>query len=116
MNNTTAQTSCGTACGCSAGAVGTAAAEPVVTGFSIANMDCPSEEAQIRERLGKIDGIRGMAFDLARRHLEVTHEAAGRNAILRALHDIGKFSRAFQAKVPPAWPEPPGWPVPVDAP
>ena len=45
-------------------------AEPVVTGFAIANMDCPSEEAQIRERLRKIDGIRGMAFDLARRRLE----------------------------------------------
>ena len=71
-------------------------AEPVVTGFAIANMDCPSEEAQIRERLRRIDGIRGMTFDLARRHLEVTHEAAGQNAILRALHDIGMHA-AVQA-------------------
>ena len=99
MDNTMTQTSCGTACGCSAGAIGvtgTMTAEPVVTGFAIANMDCPSEEAQIRERLRKIDGIRGMAFDLARRRLEVTHEAAGQNAILRALHDIGMHA-AVQA-------------------
>ncbi|WP_242460847.1 cation transporter [Burkholderia cenocepacia] len=70
-----------------------------MTGFAIANMDCPSEEAQIRERLKKIDGIRGMTFDLARRHLEVTHEAAGQNAILRALHDIGMHA-AVQAAPP----------------
>jgi Cd2+/Zn2+-exporting ATPase len=88
------ETSCTTAC-CSAGA--TAIVEPLVTHFGIANMDCPSEEAQIRKRLAQVDGIRGMAFDLARRRLEVTHEPAGQNAILRALHDLG-----MQAVVAPA--------------
>lgn len=95
--NAMTQTSCGSSCGCSAGDVGTATAEPVVTGFAIANMDCPSEEAQIRKRLAQVDGIRGMVFDLAGRRLEVTHEPAGQNAILRALHDIG-----MQAVVAPA--------------
>jgi len=88
------ETSCTTAC-CSAGA--TAIVEPLVTHFGIANMDCPSEEAQIRKRLAQVDGIRGMVFDLAGRRLEVTHEPAGQNAILRALHDIG-----MQAVVAPA--------------
>lgn len=88
------ETSCTSAC-CSAGA--TAIVEPLVTHFGIANMDCPSEEAQIRKRLAQVDGIRGMVFDLAGRRLEVTHEPAGQNAILRALQDIG-----MQAVVAPA--------------
>jgi len=83
------ETSCTTAC-CSASAMSAAATvEPLVTHFGIANMDCPSEEAQIRKRLAQVDGVRDMAFDLTRRRLEVTHEPAGQNAILRALHDIG---------------------------
>ncbi|MBN8756300.1 MULTISPECIES: heavy metal translocating P-type ATPase [Variovorax] len=87
--NAMTQTSCGSSCGCSTGDVKTPTAEPVVTGFAIANMDCPSEEAQIRKRLGQLDGIQGMTFELAGRRLEVTHASAGQNAILRALHDIG---------------------------
>ena len=83
------ETSCTTAC-CSASAMSAAATvEPLVTHFGIANMDCPSEEAQIRKRLAQVDGVRDMAFDLTRRRLEVTREPAGQNAILRALHDIG---------------------------
>lgn len=88
MKNAMTQATCGSACGCSSGTM-KATVESLVTGFFIRNMDCPSEEAQIRKRLAQIDGIQDVVFDLPGHYLEVVHEPAGQNAILRALHDIG---------------------------
>ena len=88
MNNAMTQATCGSTCGCATG-ITKATAAPLVTGFFIGNMDCPSEEAQIRKRLAQIDGIQDVVFDLPAHYVEVVHEPAGQNAILRALHDIG---------------------------
>ena len=43
--------------------------------FHISQMDCPSEESLIRLKLGGINGIHGLSFDLEKRELTVAHEA-----------------------------------------
>ncbi len=57
--------------------------------FSIPNMDCRSEEAAIRDRLGRLEGIRQLDFDLKGRRLVVTHGLSSAQPILAALHEIG---------------------------
>lgn len=79
-----------TSCGC-------AAAQPIIgsptktetTSFRIENMDCRNEEALIRERLGVLDGVGTLAFDLAQRTLLVTHEAQALGPVEAALAAIG---------------------------
>ncbi|EKD96803.1 MAG: hypothetical protein ACD_23C01248G0003, partial [uncultured bacterium] len=79
-----------TSCGC-------AVAQPIIdapsktemTSFRIENMDCRSEEALIRERLGALDGVSTLAFDLPRRTLFVTHEAQALGPVEATLAEIG---------------------------
>ena len=60
-----------------------------MTSFRIENMDCRNEEALIRERLGALDGVSTLAFDLARRTLVVTHEAQALGPVEATLAEIG---------------------------
>ena len=49
-------------------------AQPVTnTVFYIEKMDCPSEERQIRARLGQIAGVESLGFDLAQHNLTGQH-------------------------------------------
>ena len=72
--------SCGTA------ACESLASQPLVgsarpatdTVFHIEKMDCPSEELQIRQRVGQIAGVEALGFDLQHHRLTVTHRLAGR--------------------------------------
>jgi Cd2+/Zn2+-exporting ATPase len=57
--------------------------------FRIENMDCPTEEALIRTRLTTMAEVVSMDFNLIRRTLSVTHAAGQRDAVTKALHDIG---------------------------
>lgn len=57
--------------------------------FLIRNMDCPTEEALIRKRLGSVPGIGKLAFNLMERRLTVSHTLDGEQPILDALRDIG---------------------------
>jgi len=41
--------------------------------YRIENMDCPTEEALIRDRLGKLQGVTGLEFNLMQRVLSVDH-------------------------------------------
>jgi len=59
------------------------------TTMSIANMDCPTEEALIRKRLGKVEGIDRLDFDLMNRRLAVHHHLASIEPVVVALHEIG---------------------------
>jgi Cd2+/Zn2+-exporting ATPase len=43
------------------------------TVFYIEKMDCPSEERQIRQRVGQIAGVEALGFDLQQHRLTVTH-------------------------------------------
>ncbi len=57
--------------------------------FSIRAMDCPAEEALIRNRLGRMPGVTGLTFDLFNRRLTVEHMLESDDGIVAALTDIG---------------------------
>ena len=57
--------------------------------FIIRNMDCPTEEALIRKRLGSVLGIGELAFNLMDRRLTVTHTLDDEQPIHDALREIG---------------------------
>ena len=57
--------------------------------FVIRNMDCPTEEALIRKRLGTVPGIDDLAFNLMERRLTVSHTLRDEQPILGALREIG---------------------------
>ncbi len=53
--------------------------------FIIDNMDCPTEEALIRNKLSTTDGITALDFNLMQRKLTVTHTLGNSDAIMQAL-------------------------------
>lgn len=57
--------------------------------FIIRNMDCPTEEALIRKRLGAMQGIGELAFNLMERRLSVAHTLDDEQPIHDALREIG---------------------------
>lgn len=59
------------------------------TQFVITNMDCPTEEALIRKRLGRVEGVDQLDFDLINRRLAVQHRLGDPAPVLDALRDIG---------------------------
>jgi Cd2+/Zn2+-exporting ATPase len=65
------------------------AASGNTTQFLITNMDCPTEEALIRKRLNKLEGIDRLDFNLINRRLAVQHRLSDPAPVLDALRDIG---------------------------
>ena len=57
--------------------------------YRIDNMDCPTEETLIRARLGKIEGVVKLEFNLIQRRLSVEHMLAATQSIELALAEIG---------------------------
>lgn len=78
---------------CGSGSTPAVSMTPTISGnitqLLIANMDCPTEEALIRKRLGKMDGIQRLDFDLINRRLSVQHQLSSPEPVLDALRDIG---------------------------
>lgn len=56
--------------------------------FSIENMDCPTEEALIRDKLSGMAQVSGLQFNLLQRRLTVMHTGP-QDAVMKALHAIG---------------------------
>jgi Cd2+/Zn2+-exporting ATPase len=56
--------------------------------FIINNMDCPTEEALIRNKLSTMNGVIELDFNLMQRKLTVTHTLGKSDAIQQALIDI----------------------------
>ncbi|TAM35978.1 MAG: heavy metal translocating P-type ATPase [Burkholderiaceae bacterium] len=79
-----------TSCGCTAASsiVGTPAKTEIAE-FRIENMDCRNEEALIRNHLGSMEGIHGLAFDLKQRRLSITHSLRSLFAVEATLNSIG---------------------------
>ena len=84
-------------CGCCS--CGTSAAQPVTLEtvpessanravYRIENMDCPTEEALIRKKLGGIPGIDGLEFNLMQRVLTVHHSLDSLDGVEKALASI----------------------------
>ncbi|MEG1766870.1 MAG: heavy metal translocating P-type ATPase [Comamonas sp.] len=57
--------------------------------YRIENMDCPTEEALIRNRLGKEPGVTALDFNLMQRVLGVQHNLPSPAPIENALNSIG---------------------------
>lgn len=87
---------CGTSCcGSVASAVPVMFSESVSTGsgtqtaIRIMQMDCPTEEAILRKKLGRMAGVTGMDFNLVQRVLTVTHDPKAIEPILEAVRSLG---------------------------
>ncbi|WFR77229.1 heavy metal translocating P-type ATPase [Janthinobacterium rivuli] len=57
--------------------------------YRIANMDCPTEERLIRNKLGNMAGVVGLDFNLMNRVLDVHHTLPSLATVEAALHGIG---------------------------
>lgn len=64
------------------------------TKLSIAKMDCPTEEALIRSKLGTVAGVADLDFNLMQRTLSVRHADQALPDVLAALQTLG-----FEAQV-----------------
>ena len=59
------------------------------TVYRVENMDCPTEEGLIRDKLSKIDGVQSLEFNLMQRTLAVLHTLPSLQPIEKALVAIG---------------------------
>jgi len=87
----------------------------IQTPIRIMQMDCPTEEALLRKKLGGMAGVAGMEFNLMQRVLTVTHEPAAMEPILEAVRSLGftpELAGSACAQAEPT-PEPvkPWWPL-----
>lgn len=85
------------------------------TPIRIMQMDCPTEEALLRKKLGGMTGVTSMDFKLMQRVLTVTHEPAAIESILQAVRSLGftpEVASDATAQAEPT-PEPvkPWWPL-----
>ncbi|APW43186.1 cadmium-translocating P-type ATPase [Rhodoferax saidenbachensis] len=66
-----------------------AKADGVQTPIRILQMDCPTEEALLRKKLGGMAGVTGLEFNLMQRVLTVTHAPQAIEPILAAVRTLG---------------------------
>ena len=80
------------------------------TTLTIAGMDCPTEEALIRNALAGMPGVAALDFNLMQRRLSVTHRPGALDAVLGALSAIGLEAKVetgdTENAVPPTKPAP----------
>ncbi|MFZ4285759.1 heavy metal translocating P-type ATPase [Variovorax sp. HJSM1_2] len=92
-----------------------AATGEVSTAIRIMQMDCPTEEALIRKKLGGMAGVSAMEFNLMQRVLTVSHAPHAIAPILQAVRSLGYTPEVADANTPPAAPTPepakPWWPL-----
>lgn len=95
-DNTLAASCCGSACGsvsiAPAPAPSMPAPAPAQAGlhrYRIANMDCSSEESEIRRALEPIAGVKQLRFDLGQRTVSLAAEPADLAAAIAAIERIG---------------------------
>ncbi|MCC8393374.1 heavy metal translocating P-type ATPase [Paraburkholderia sp. MMS20-SJTR3] len=58
------------------------------TAIRIMQMDCPTEEALIRKKLGRMPAVRSMDFNLIQRVLTVVHASDALDSVLAALRSL----------------------------
>ncbi|MFZ2308566.1 MAG: heavy metal translocating P-type ATPase [Rhodoferax sp.] len=87
----------------------------LTTPIRILQMDCPTEEALLRNRLGSMPGVAGMEFNLMQRVLTVTHQPQAMEPVLEAIRSLGFTPEVDCCPSTPAQadPEParPWWPL-----
>lgn len=90
-------------------------ADMVQTPIRIMQMDCPTEESLLRNKLDGMAGIAAVEFNLMQRTLTVTHEPEAINKILQAIRSLNytpELASGADSLAEPA-PEPskPWWPL-----
>jgi Cd2+/Zn2+-exporting ATPase len=68
--------------------------------YRIQNMDCPTEERLIRNKLGGMPGIVRLDFNLMSRILSVHHKLESQDSVLRALKSIGMQAEPLRIDAP----------------
>lgn len=80
----------------------------------IAQMDCPTEEALIRKKLGDVVEVQELEFNLMQRVLTVVHRAGALPAVQAAIRELGMDAETFETNGDPASgeeePSKPWWP------
>ncbi|HEV3423889.1 MAG TPA: heavy metal translocating P-type ATPase [Paraburkholderia sp.] len=78
-------------------------------------MDCPTEEALIRKKLGRMPYVRSLDFNLMQRALTVVHAPQALGSILASLRSLDFEPELADAGAPlagaPATPHKPWWPL-----
>ena len=69
--------------------------------YRIANMDCPTEERLIRNKLANMAGVVGLDFNLMNRVLDVHHTLPSLATVEAALHGIGMQAVPMEAGAAP---------------
>lgn len=64
----------------------------------IENMDCPTEEALIRNKLKGFPGVTGLEFNLLQRNLVISHTLPSLDSVIEALKAIGMQGGPVEAK------------------
>lgn len=64
-------------------------ADGIRTAIRIMQMDCPTEEALIRKRLGAMSAVKSMEFNLMQRVLTVVHAPNALEPVLEAVRSLG---------------------------
>lgn len=89
--------------------------EGIQTPIRILQMDCPTEEALLRKKLGNMAGVVHLEFNLLQRVLTVTHQSAALADVLEGIRSLGftpeiasdtAAPSATAAESAPAW-----WPL-----
>lgn len=68
-----------------------------LTRLRIAQMDCPTEEALIRKKLGGMTSVQGLEFNLMQRVLSVVHDNDALAAVEAAIRDLGMSTEPIEA-------------------
>jgi Cd2+/Zn2+-exporting ATPase len=89
----------------------------VDTAIRIAQMDCPTEEALIRDKLTHMEGVVALDFNLMQRVLTVTHEPAVLEIILKEIRALGFVTELASDNIPSPIKEiqKPWWPLVLSA-
>jgi Cd2+/Zn2+-exporting ATPase len=82
--------------------------------YRIDAMDCPTEETLIRNKLGGMDGVAALDFNLMQRVLTVHHTTASTDFVVKAIESLGMKAEPLvseQAAPLPAAEHKPWWPL-----
>ncbi len=83
-----------------------ASADARLSRFRIDAMDCPTEQTLIQNKLGKLDGVEQLEFNLINRILGVRHTHADTRAIEQAVASLGMLAEPLTAEAVDAAPAP----------
>ncbi|MEA9978625.1 MULTISPECIES: heavy metal translocating P-type ATPase [unclassified Pseudomonas] len=77
-----------------------------LSSFRIEQMDCPTEQTLIQNKLGKLAGVQQLEFNLINRVLAVTHDLPCVDPIIEAIKSIGMHAEPIEKGADLAAPAP----------